>query len=85
MLKVGEGTSSVLSIVLGDESLSIGLILDGYVNILPHRKDAAKVSAPFAFTENGDAFIDEATVALNFRQLVEDVSRSEERRVGKEC
>jgi molecular chaperone DnaK (HSP70) len=65
---------SVLSIVLSDDSLSVGIIQNGYISILPNRKDSSKVPAPFAFTENGDEFIDEVTVALSFQQLVEDVS-----------
>jgi Hsp70 protein/DnaJ C terminal domain len=72
--KVGEGTSSVLGIVLGDEGLSAGIIQDGYPRILPRRENAAKVADLFAFTENGDEFIDEETVALSFKQLVEDVN-----------
>jgi Hsp70 protein/DnaJ C terminal domain len=74
MPKVCEGTSSVLGIVIGDESLSAGIIQDGYTRILPRRADAAKVADLFAFTENGDEFIHEETVALSFQQLVEDVN-----------
>jgi Hsp70 protein/DnaJ C terminal domain len=74
-LKVGEGTSSVLSIVLRDDSLLVGIIRDGYTSILPSREDAPKIPDLFAFTENGDEFIDKTAVTLHFQQLIKDVSK----------
>jgi Hsp70 protein len=70
VLKVGEGTSSVLSILLGNDRLLIGIIRDGYTSIFPNKEDTSKISDLL----NGDIFIDELTVALHFQQLIQDVN-----------
>jgi Hsp70 protein/DnaJ C terminal domain len=70
VLKVGEGTSSVIGIVLDDESLSVGIVQNGYTTIIPNQEGSYKASALCAWAENGDGCIDQEAVAQDFRQLV---------------